>query len=118
MNSMFEKYKNKANFVCIYISEAHATDEWFLYSEACVKQPKTLEERINVASNYMTKFQISFPVVVDSITNEADKGYAAWPERLFVIQSKRIVFKGKKGPEGYHPEEVEAWLEAYYSSFK
>jgi hypothetical protein len=45
--------------------------------------------------------------------NAADELYAGWPERLYVIGADgRIAYKGKTGPFGYHPEEVEAWLAA------
>ena len=41
----------------------------------------------------------------------------SWPERLYVVDEKgEIVYKGKPGPFGYHPEEVEAWLAARFKS--
>jgi hypothetical protein len=53
-----------------------------------------------------------FPLLVDDMSNQADSIYAGWPERLYIIGAdRRIAYKGKTGPFGYHPEEVEAWLE-------
>jgi type I thyroxine 5'-deiodinase len=50
-------------------------------------------------------------MAVDPIENPADLVYAGWPERLYVIdENGHIVYKGKTGPFGYHPAEVEAWL--------
>jgi hypothetical protein len=37
--------------------------------------------------------------------------YAGWPERFYIVDERGvIVYKGKPGPFGYHPEEVESWL--------
>jgi hypothetical protein len=45
------------------------------------------------------------------MTNPADAAYAGWPGRFHVIdEAGRVSYKGKTGPFGYHPEEVEAWL--------
>jgi len=52
-------------------------------------------------------------VSVDLMDNNCDKDYSAWPERFYIIQSGKIVFKGGKGPDGYHPEEIEEWLTQY-----
>jgi len=114
MDSVFQKYKNDAKFLCIYIAEAHPADEWYLYTiGACIKQPKTLEERISVATKYQNEFKLPFPLTVDYMDNAAELAYAAWPERLYVIQDNHIVFKSNRGPYGYHPEQIEEWLEAY-----
>jgi hypothetical protein len=51
------------------------------------------------------------PVAVDGVDNAADKAYAAWPERIYVIgQGGRIVFKGGMGPFGFKPDEAEKKL--------
>jgi peroxiredoxin len=51
-------------------------------------------------------------MLVDRMENAADEIYAGWPERLYVIDaSGKIAYKGETGPFGYHPEEVEAWLD-------
>ncbi len=48
---------------------------------------------------------------MDPIENPAERLYAGWPERLYVIDEEgTIVYKGEPGPFGFHPEEVEAWL--------
>ena len=56
-------------------------------------------------------------LAVDPIENPANAAYAGWPERLYVVDEKGvIVYKGKPGPFGYHPEEVEAWLTEGFKS--
>ena len=38
--------------------------------------------------------------------------YAAWPERLYILdENGKVAYKGGMGPFNCHPEEVRAWLE-------
>ena len=54
---------------------------------------------------------------IDPIDNPANASYAGWPERFYIIdESGMIVFKGRPGPFGYHPEEVEDWLARRFPS--
>lgn len=77
----------------------------------CYPQPTTLEDRVRIASDFVKRFHYDIPLVVDPIENPANKAYAGWPERFYIVdEAGTIVFKGKPGPFGYHPEEVEAWL--------
>jgi type I thyroxine 5'-deiodinase len=81
----------------------------------CYPQPKTTEARARVAEDFVRRFRYDIPVLVDPIDNRANAVYAGWPERLYVVdESGTIVYKGKPGPFGYHPEEVEAWLKARF----
>lgn len=99
----------------IYIKEAHPTDEWQMTSNekegVCYPQPVTLEDRVAIARNFVDAFEYSLPMFVDDVSNAADELYAGWPERLYVIDEEgRIAYKGKTGPFGYEPDEVEEWF--------
>jgi len=113
MGEIYEKFKNHAKFICVYIVEAHPLDEWNLYAPVCFNQPKTLEERIKIAQDYGKETNLAMPIVVDLMTNATEKLYSAWPERLYVVHNGKIAHKGGKGPRGYHPEEAEEWLQNY-----
>ena len=77
----------------------------------CYAQPKTLAQRLAIANDFVKRFHYDVPLVVDPIENPANAAYAGWPERFYIIEeSGTIVYKGKPGPFGYHPEEVESWL--------
>jgi len=47
--------------------------------------------------------------------DEASNAYGAHPERLYIILDGKIVYQGGLGPMDYHPEEVDSWLEKYFS---
>ena len=76
-----------------------------------VKQPKTLEERAKVAGSCVADLKLSIPCLVDDLRNTAQKAYAGWPDRLYVIDAAgTVVFRGEPGPRGFKPEEAEAAL--------
>ncbi len=87
--------------------------------DVCYTQPKTLQQRIVIANDFTTRFKFPLPLGVDDMTNAADSAYAAWPERLYVLdESGRISYKGGNGPFKYDPKEVRAWLAQRYGPVK
>lgn len=99
----------------VYIREAHPEDEWQMDSNekegVCYPQPQTLKQRLAIANDFTKRFHYDIPLAIDPISNPANDAYAAWPERFYIVDEKgTIVYKGKPGPFGYHPEDVEAWL--------
>ncbi len=112
---MYEQYGDRANFLTVYIKEAHALDEWQMDANekenVCYPQPKTLSQRVAIANDFVTRFGYRVPLVVDDMDNRANALYAGWPERFYIVDEKGVIlYKGKPGPFGYHPEEIESWL--------
>eukprot|EP01006_Ploeotia_vitrea_P021311 TRINITY_DN53677_c0_g1_i1.p1 TRINITY_DN53677_c0_g1~~TRINITY_DN53677_c0_g1_i1.p1 ORF type:complete len:128 (-),score=26.15 TRINITY_DN53677_c0_g1_i1:156-539(-) len=118
MEKIAEEFADVAAFKKVYVSEAHPTDEWKVYSQEYVDycQPKTLEERSVAASKLQTTTNTKITLVLDNMENEAEKLYAAHPERIYVIDQSKgvntVAFKGGMGPFGYHPEELREFLQA------
>ena len=113
---MYDEYKDRADFLTVYIREAHPQDEWQMTSNVdqniCYSQPKTFPERVAIANDFVTRFHFPLPIVIDAMSNAADHAYAAWPERIYIIdESGKIVYRGGLGPFNYHPEEARAWLD-------
>jgi len=53
------------------------------------------------------------------MSNAANDAYAAWPERLYIIDANgRITYKGGNGPFKYDPKEVRAWLAQKFGEVK
>jgi type I thyroxine 5'-deiodinase len=105
----------------VYVKEAHPEDEWQMDSNEeqgiCYAQPTTLAERLAIAGDFVKHSKYEIPLFVDNLENRADDLYAAWPERLYVIdESGLIAYKGGMGPFGYEPDEVEAWLAARFAA--
>ena len=80
----------------------------------CYAQPKNMSERIGIAKDFVQRFRFQIPTFVDTMENTADDLYAAWPERIYVINDQnRIVYKSKLGPAGFDLTELEHWLLRY-----
>ena len=112
---MFQKYKDRAAFLFVYIQEAHPADGWQLDSNetegVIFSQPKEWDERRSVAKACCTKLSLSIPCVVDTIDNTVDNLYASWPERMFVIdRDGTVAYAGEQGPWGFKPKATERSL--------
>jgi hypothetical protein len=80
-----------------------------------VKQPKTLEDRQKVAGTCVADLKLSIPCLVDDLQNTAQKAYAGWPDRLYVLdKAGMVVFRGEPGPRGFKPDEAEAALKKLF----
>jgi hypothetical protein len=99
----------------VYIEEAHPDDEWQTESNRkdgfVYRQPRTMEQRLELARILPERLKYRIPVAVDPIEGPAGQAYAAWPERIYVIgRGGRIAFKADPGPFGFKPDEAEAEL--------
>ncbi len=118
LEQLRERYQQGANFLIVYIREAHPDDEWQmeqnLDEEIVFNQPKSLDERLQMARTFLEKTEVQTQTLVDDISNPANLCYAAWPERLYVIdQEGTIVYKGGMGPGDFDPGELEEFLAGY-----
>ena len=115
---MAERYADRAVFRTVYIKEAHPEDEWQMKSNeeqgVCYRQPRTLGDRLAIARDFTARFDYSIPLLVDGMDNGAMHLYSGWPERFYIVGTDGLIaYKGEPGPFGFHPEEVEEWLEAH-----
>lgn len=102
-----------ADFLIVYICEAHPTDEWRWNNNIEIVQHRSQQERCAAAKHLKKVSRCSSPVVVDTMDNEATRAYGAYPERLFIIQEGKIVYEGGTGPYNYRLSEVQQWLGNY-----
>lgn len=77
-----------ADFVLVYITEAHAQNEWPVGDPLNILQPVSNAERLGIARQFTRDYNLpcSLPVLVDLIDNRFMKGYSAWPIRFFVLE--------------------------------
>jgi hypothetical protein len=120
---IFNDYKDHADFLTVYIREAHPTDEWQMKSnlkeDVCYAQPTTLAQRLAIGNDFTKRFKFPLPFGVDEMSNAANDAYAAWPERLYIVdESGRIAYRGGMGPFHYNTKEVRTWLAARYGEVK
>ena len=110
-----ERQKDNADFLMVYVREAHPTDGWAMKSNdkvgVSVAQPTTFEERQTVAEQCAAKLNPSMPLLIDDIDDTVGNAYSGMPARLYVIDTNgRVAYKSGRGPFGFKPEEMEQAL--------
>jgi len=111
---MYEQYKGKAQFLIVYMKEAHPSDDWANKVNKrlkYIKDPTSAFERYQVANTCITDLKVKIPCLIDDVQNAGARAYKGWPDRLFVIgKDGRIAYAGRPGPVGFLPHEMEAAL--------
>ena len=115
LEKLYKKYKNKSEWLLVYIREIRHSDSKQvganIVAETGIGQLETMEERMAVARTSYSQLGISFPAVVDGMDNRIEEAYAAWPNRLYIVDKNgKIVYKSQEGPEGFKPLEMEKTL--------
>lgn len=115
MEALRVRFGSVCDFIKVYVSEAHTVDEWKIYSDIDYCQPATLAARLEAATRLLKENPfIGAKLYLDDMDNAAERAFAAHPERLFVVSGEgQVLFKGGKGPFGYEPTALEAWLENF-----
>jgi hypothetical protein len=74
-------------------------------AEIIYLQPKTEDERAEIAQACMLDTGLELPMLLDDMTNQVDGKYIALPERLYVIDAEgRVAFRCGMGPFGFDPD--------------
>lgn len=109
LNKLFKTYKTDVEFFVVYIREAHASDSRRPDPVLDVKQPKTFVERLGVANTCRSDLGLKLPMLIDGLENKTEAAYGAWPDRLFLVDTKGVLaYRGGPGPRGFKPAELEA----------
>ena len=112
-NKVVSEFDSCADFVTVYISEAHPLEGWTLKGNAySINQHTKIEERTE-AAELLRDAGIACPVVMDTMENDGVHQYAGFPEALYIIEDGIIRLKCL-GPYGdYNPNNVRKWLQSY-----
>ncbi len=116
LHEIWERYRDRVDFVVVYIREAHPEEGWVIQmnrdQDIAIHDPTTDEERNEVATTCAVRLQIRMPVVVDKLDDEIARAYGALPDRLYLIgKGGRVAFRGEPGPFGFQPETLESAIE-------
>jgi Iodothyronine deiodinase len=114
---MYRTYRDRAAIVFVYIAEAHSTDGWQLPAnleeDVLLANHVTIEDRFAAARAGLDRLGLTMPVLVDGIDDAVSNAFAAWPERIYVVDGRaRIADTGGPGPFEFDPDASAAALEA------
>ncbi|OWF41016.1 Type I iodothyronine deiodinase [Mizuhopecten yessoensis] len=114
IKTIINDFNAVADFVTIYIKEAHPVEEWPVFGHRfqVITKHKTLEDRID-AAYLLRNFDIGCPVLVDPMDNQNCLQYAAFPERLYILYDHTIMYFGSVGPFNYKTRDVRKWLQRF-----
>jgi len=112
VQKLVDDFKDRVNFLFVYIREAHPSDSNWADPKVELKDPKSDEERSEAAKKCASALSMKIPSVVDGLDDGVNMKYCAWPERMYVIGlDGKIAYKGAPGPFGFKPKEARAALE-------
>ena len=111
----------------VYIREAHPKDGWWFGGNfatramvrragaSCdVEDPKSIEERRQVADRCETSLGYGYPTYVDDVSDEVSEAFAALPTRLYFLdEDGRVLYHGGLGPWGFKPRDLERAIEQH-----
>jgi hypothetical protein len=112
---MHTQFRDSALFYIVYIAEAHAVDEWRLSSNEQagirLKQHRQFDERLAAAKLCAHELKLQMPTLVDGMDNAASILFAAWPERIYIVdKGSTIYYRGGYGPYDFNPAEAQLAL--------
>ena len=111
LHELYETYRDRVDFVVVYIREAHPEDGWVVTmnrnEDIRVQDPTSDAERAEVAASCALRLQIKMPVVIDPIDDRLASAYGGLPDRLYLVgRGGEIAFQGEPGPFGFDPEKL------------
>jgi len=102
LDELATEFGDDVQFLCVYIREAHATDDQVprnLHEGLVYEQPETSDARAEIAAMCMMRYNFSFPMVLDGMDNDAEQKYQSWPDRLYLIDADgKVAYQGGMGP--------------------
>lgn len=115
IEKLYERYRDRATFLMVYVREAHPADGWWMESNERVgidlPQPKSDAERLAVARTCQAHLDLDLPLLVDTIDDRVGTQYSGMPNRLYLVdQQGRVAFKSGRGPFGFKPRQLEQAL--------
>lgn len=115
LKDLHEKYSLEADFLMIYVREAHPTDGWHgngnRRSGVSIKQPASNDERSSVAQTCLEHLDFDIPLMVDTLDDSVGRTYSGGPARLYLIDTEgKIAYKGGRGPHYFFPSQLESAL--------
>jgi hypothetical protein len=105
----YQSLKDRVHFLMVYIEEAHPGNS---VNGQQVFAHESDKDRQQLAELCTTSKNLTLPTVLDKLDNAVEIAYAAFPDRIYVLDANGIVrHKTKPGPRGWDVSEPRAALD-------
>jgi len=131
LHDLYAAYRDRVQFLVIYIREAHPKDGWWLggglagrliklYARRAatdIYDPKTIQERRAAAGRCEMSLKYGVQTYVDEMDDAVNRAYAALPTRLYLVgRDGRVAYAGGLGPWGFKPDDLKTAIDAYLAT--
>ncbi len=109
------RYAGRVDVLFVYLSEAHATDEWPISYPVRAHAHRCIEDRTAAACAFQRRSgweEAPIHVAADSMDNFAQVTFGAWPFRFFVLQNDKVLMRGEAEDYTFPIHQVEDCLRA------
>jgi tetratricopeptide (TPR) repeat protein len=115
LNALAEKYQNRANFLLVYVQEAHSEADWQSSQNqregVNLRPSRTFDEKTQHAALCTRKLQVKFPFVVDGMDRAVESAYRGWPSAIYIVGTDgHIAWRSRLGEQEFSAPEFEANL--------
>ena len=107
------------DFIIIYIREAHASDGWKFDGPnySFIRHHRDISDRLKAIKVMAEMAHISkdqgVSIYCDTMDNITNNLFRAWPERLYVLHDRKILYRGGEGPDDYSVPSVDYVLKKH-----
>jgi len=108
---LYAAYKDRIEFLIVYVREAHPEMLPDGNKTGIVGRPKNIDERIILASNCVSEYEFTIPMVIDGMDGKVNENYKAAPVRVTVTDiDGKVAYYADPGPFDFKLSKVERVL--------
>ncbi len=105
---MYASYNGHVEFLIVYIREAHPEMLKEGHKTGVVGRPDNIDERVILASQCVSQFKFTMPMVIDGMDGKVNSDYQAAPVRVTITDiDGKVAFYAGRGPFDFRLPPVE-----------
>jgi hypothetical protein len=108
MERLYASYNGHVEFLIVYIREAHPEKLKEGHRTGVVGRPDNIDERVILATECVTEFKFTMPMVIDGMDGTVNSDYQAAPVRVTITDvDGKVAFYAGRGPYDFRLPPVE-----------
>jgi len=108
MERLYASYNGHIEFLIVYIREAHPEMLKDGHKTGVVGRPDDIDERTILATECVTEFKFTMPMVIDAMDGKVNSDYQAAPVRVTITDiDGKVAFYAGRGPFDFRLPPVE-----------